>query len=90
MKARSERYGLSDRMSRCRSERKVSDGMLKIDETKTARNARVKASMRDHLRSKSWVEKVESIQRMNREQKIARAARKKALDAEAASKASKA
>jgi len=64
----------------------MSDAMLKIDEAKTALNARVKASMRDHLRSKSWVEKVESIQRMNREQKIARSAMKKAFEAEAAKK----
>jgi len=59
---------------------------MEIDEAKTALNARVKKSMREYLRSKSWVEKVESIERMNAAQKIAQAGMKKALEAEAARK----
>jgi len=60
--------------------------VMEIDEAKTALNARVKASMREYLRSKSWAEKVESIERMNAAQKIAQAGMKKALEAEAAKK----
>jgi len=46
---------------------------------KTAFNARAKASMRVFLRSKSWVEKVESIERMNIASKMAREAMKDAV-----------
>jgi hypothetical protein len=46
---------------------------------KTAFNARAKASMRVFLRSKSWVEKVESIERMNAASKMARDAMRKAM-----------
>jgi len=42
-------------------------------------NARAKASMRVFLRSKGWVEKVRSIERMNQASKIARKAMKEAL-----------
>jgi len=41
---------------------------------KLAFNARAKASMREYLRSKTWEEKVESIERMNEASKMARAA----------------
>jgi hypothetical protein len=53
--------------------------MMKIDVEKTAFNARAKASMRTFLRSKTWVEKVESIARMNKAGKIAREGMRKAL-----------
>jgi hypothetical protein len=47
---------------------------------KLAFNARAKASMLEFLRSKTWEEKVESIERMNREDKLApmREARRRA------------
>jgi hypothetical protein len=43
-------------------------------EDKLAFNARAKASMRLLLQSKSWPEKVRSIERMNEASKLARAA----------------
>jgi hypothetical protein len=49
---------------------------------KKAFNAAANASMREYLRSKTWVEKVESIERMRAASKIARAAMKKAQAAE--------
>jgi len=49
-----------------------------LDE-KMAINLRAKASMREFLRSKSWEEKVESIERMNVAGKMARAAMREAL-----------
>jgi len=55
--------------------------MKDIAEEKTAFNLRAKASMREFLRSKSWVEKVESIERMNVAGKIAREGMLKALSA---------
>ena len=42
-------------------------------------NIRAKASMRAYLQSKSWEEKVESIERMNTFSKIAREAMRKRL-----------
>jgi hypothetical protein len=56
--------------------------MMKIDEQKTAFNARTKASMRKFLRSKTWEEKLESIARLNKAGKIAREGMQKALAAE--------
>jgi hypothetical protein len=53
--------------------------MLAVDEEKTALNARVKASMDEFLGSKSWVEKVRSIERMNAADKIAKASMQKAM-----------
>jgi hypothetical protein len=50
-----------------------------VDEEKTAFNARAKASMREYLRSKTWEEKVESIERMNKAGKLAREAMRKAM-----------
>ena len=47
---------------------------MQIDEEKMAFNVRAKASMRAYLRSKSWVEKVRSIERMNAAAKVARKA----------------
>ena len=50
-----------------------------IDEEKTAFNARAKASMRQYLRSKTWVEKVESIARMSAASKIGQRSMAKTL-----------
>ncbi len=52
---------------------------LTVDEQKTAFNARAKTSMREFLRSKTWEEKVESIERMNKAGKMAREAMRKAM-----------
>ena len=57
--------------------------MLAIDEQKTAFNARAKAAMDEYLQSKTWVEKVESIERMNVADKLAKEAMRKALAKEA-------
>jgi hypothetical protein len=51
---------------------------MNIDEEKTAFNARAKASMRFFLRSKTWPEKIRSIERMNRMGRVAREAMKRA------------
>ncbi len=48
-------------------------------EDKMAFNIRAKASMRAYLQSKSWEEKVESIERMNAFSKIAREAMRRRL-----------
>ena len=48
-------------------------------EDKLAFNLRVKASMQEYLRSRTWVEKVESIERMNAFSKKAREAMRRAL-----------
>lgn len=56
---------------------------LKIDTEKTAYNARVKASMRQYLRSKTWPEKIESIERMNEAAKLAREAMRRTREARA-------
>jgi hypothetical protein len=58
---------------------------MDIAEEKLAFNARAKASMREFLRSKSWVEKVESIERMNAASKLAKEAMKKATAEQSAS-----
>lgn len=50
---------------------------LKIDAAKTALNARAKAAMRTYLKSRSWPEKIESIERMNEAARIAREAMRK-------------
>ncbi|MEO7030500.1 MAG: hypothetical protein ABI147_13985 [Acidobacteriaceae bacterium] len=52
---------------------------MQIDEDKTAFNARAKASMQEFITSKTWVEKVESIERMNAAGKLARDGMWKAL-----------
>ena len=57
--------------------------MLAIDEQNTAVNARAKAAMDEYLQSKTWVEKVESIERMNVADKLAKEAMRKALAKEA-------
>jgi hypothetical protein len=53
--------------------------MIDVSNEKMAINLRAKASMREFLRSKSWVEKVESIERMNAAGKMARDAMRQAL-----------
>jgi hypothetical protein len=45
---------------------------MEFQEEKQAFNARAKASMRKFLRSKTWEEKVESIERMREASKLAR------------------
>jgi hypothetical protein len=57
--------------------------MMDVSSEKMAVNLRAKASMREFLRSKSWVEKVESIERMNAAGKTAREAMRKALNGRA-------
>lgn len=51
---------------------------MTIDVEKAAFNARAKASMVIYLRSKSWPEKIRSIERMNAAARLAREAMKKA------------
>ena len=63
--------------------------MRDIDEAKTAFNARAKAEMDLYLRSKTWVEKIESIERMRERSKIARESMRKALATSADSKSKK-
>ena len=58
--------------------------MNNTEEDKTAFNAQAKAAMREYLRSKTWAEKVESIERMNVADKIAKETMRKALAREAA------
>jgi len=58
----------------------VKRATMAIDEEKMAFNARAKASMQAYLRSKSWEEKVESIERMNAASKMAKEAMKKATE----------
>ncbi len=56
----------------------MNEDALQIDEAKTAFNARAKASMREYLRSRTWPEKIESIERMNKAAKLAREGMRKA------------
>ena len=51
---------------------KMTEDLLKIDAEKTAFNARSKASMRAYLKSRTWPEKIESIERMNEAARLAR------------------
>jgi hypothetical protein len=51
---------------------------MSVDEEKAAFNARAKASMQQFLRSKTWPEKIRSIERMNRVGSAAREAMKRA------------
>lgn len=57
---------------------------LRIDEEKSAFNARAKASMREYLKSRTWPEKIRSIERMNKAARVAREAMKKARERSAA------
>lgn len=50
----------------------MTEDVLKVDEAKTAFNARAKASMRAYLKSRTWPEKIESIERMNEAARLAR------------------
>lgn len=55
---------------------------LHNDEEKMAFNLRAKASMDEFLRAKTWVEKVKSIERMNRADRLAKEGMRKTLAAE--------
>lgn len=48
------------------------------NEEKLEFNARAKASMAEYLKSRTWPEKIRSIERMNRAGRIAREAMRKA------------
>jgi hypothetical protein len=50
-----------------------------LEKSKNDFNARAKSSMRDLLRSKSWVEKVKSIERMNLADKTSKSAMRERL-----------
>ena len=56
----------------------MTEDALKIDVEKTALNARAKASMRMYLKSRTWPEKIESIERMNEASRLAREGMQKA------------
>ncbi len=56
----------------------MTEDALKIDVEKTALNARAKASMRAYLKSRTWPEKIESIERMNEATRLAREGMRKA------------
>lgn len=58
---------------------------MKLDEAKTAFNAKAKASMQVYLKSRTWPEKIRSIERMNAAGRIAREAMKKAREKQASS-----
>jgi len=49
-----------------------------VDEAKLEFNRRAKASMLEYLKSRTWPEKIRSIQRMNAAARIAREAMRKA------------
>ncbi len=51
---------------------------MNSDQEKAAFNARAKASMQMYLKSRTWPEKIRSIERMNQAGRIARAAMGKA------------
>jgi hypothetical protein len=50
----------------------MTEDALKIDKAKTTLNSRAKASMRVYLKSRTWPEKIASIERMNKAGKLAR------------------
>lgn len=50
---------------------------MTVEQEKAAFNARAKASMQFFLRSKTWPEKIRSIERMNRMGRVAREAMKR-------------
>ena len=56
----------------------MTEDALKVDEEKTAFNARAKASMREYLKSRTWPEKIHSIERMNEAGRAAREAMRRA------------
>ena len=53
---------------------------MNIDHEKSEFNARAKASMKEYLKSRTWPEKIRSIERMNKAARIAREAMKKARE----------
>jgi len=56
----------------------MTEDPLKVDAAKTALNARAKASMRIYLKSRTWPEKIASIERMNEAARHAREGMRKA------------
>lgn len=60
---------------------------MNVDEAKLLFNAQAKISMLQFLRSKSWPEKIRSIERMNEAARIARKAMARARGKEAGSAA---
>jgi hypothetical protein len=50
----------------------MTEDALKIDPDKTALNARAKAAMRVYLKSRTWPEKIASVERMNEAARLAR------------------
>ncbi|MGP8251134.1 MAG: hypothetical protein ACLQHF_03815 [Terracidiphilus sp.] len=60
---------------------------MTIVEEKTAFNTRAKASMQEYLKSRTWPEKIRSIERMNEAAKIARASMRSARKRETAGSA---
>jgi hypothetical protein len=67
--------------------RRSADGVtipMNPDQEKAALNARAKAAMQRYLKSKTWPEKIRSIERMNQAGRIAREAMRKARQKTAA------
>lgn len=62
----------------------MTEDVLRIDREKTAFNARSKASMRVYLKSRTWPEKIESIERMNEAARLAREGMRRTRDGKAA------
>ena len=78
-----ERFGLMEKLKTLEGEgfqAAAREGArMATDEEKTAFNVEAKKSMREFLSSKTWVEKVQSIERMNQADKVAKSAMRKAL-----------
>lgn len=72
------RHGLTDQLARVVQTSRNHWIAPMIDEGKAAFNARAKASMLQYLKSKTWPEKIRSIERMNAAAKAAREAMRKA------------
>jgi hypothetical protein len=64
----------------------MTEDALKIDEEKTAFNDRAKASMREYLKTRTWPEKIASIERMNEAGRLAREGMRKARARKAAAR----
>ena len=54
---------------------------MNVDKEKSDFNSRAKASMQVYLKSRTWPEKIRSIERMNKAARIAREAMRKAREA---------
>ncbi len=62
----------------------MTEDALRIDAEKTAINARSKAAMRAYLKSRTWPEKIESIERMNEAARLAREGMRRTRDGKTA------